>query len=71
MLRRLLDAPVQRKRRRGRQKTRWNSSCKRDIENVGLNLKEEEVSDITKGRMIFVTIPATTDGGKSARRRRR
>ena len=30
VLRRMLDAPVPGKRRRGRQKTRWNDSCKRE-----------------------------------------
>ena len=33
VLRRMLDAPG--KRRRGRQKTRWKDSCKRDLESVG------------------------------------
>ena len=34
------------KRRRGRQKTRWKDSCKRDMESAGL--KEEDVLDRTK-----------------------
>ena len=41
-----LDAPVPGKRRRGRQKTRWKDSCKRDMESVVL--KEEDVLDRTK-----------------------
>ena len=36
MLRRMLDAPVPGKRRRGRQRARWKDSCKRDRESVGL-----------------------------------
>ena len=44
MLRRKLDAPVPGKRRRGRQKTRWKDSCKRDTESMGL--KEEDVLNI-------------------------
>ena len=36
MLRRLSDAPVQRKRQKGRQKIRWKDLCKRDRESVGL-----------------------------------
>ena len=31
VLRRMLDAPVPGKRRRGRQKSRWKDSCKRDM----------------------------------------
>ena len=42
----MLDAPVQGKRRRGRQTTRWKDSCKRDMESVGL--KEEDVLDRIK-----------------------
>ena len=34
------------KRRRGRQKTRWKDSCKRDMESVWL--KEEDVLDRVK-----------------------
>ena len=45
-LRRMLDAPVPGKRRRGRQKTSWKDSCKRDVESV--RLKEEYVLDRTK-----------------------
>ena len=40
VLRRMLDAPVQGKRQRGRQKTRWKDSCKRDMESVGLKDKD-------------------------------
>ena len=43
---RMSDAPVPGKRRRGRQKTRWKDSCKRDMESMGL--KEEDVLDRTK-----------------------
>ena len=42
MRRRMLDAPVPGKRRRGRQKTRWKDLCKRDMESVEL---KEDVSD--------------------------
>ena len=38
--RRMLDAPVSGKRWRGRQKTRGKDSCKRDMESVGLNVKD-------------------------------
>ena len=48
MLRRMSDAPLPGKRRRGRQKTRWKDSHKRDMENVGL--KVEDVLDRTKGK---------------------
>ena len=60
MLRRMLDTPISGKR--GRQKTRWKDSCKRDVESVWLM---EDVLDRTKW-----TIPATPDDGKSLRRRR-
>ena len=43
-LRRMLEAPVPGKRRRGRQKTRWKDSCK--IESVVL--KEEDALGRTK-----------------------
>ena len=46
MLRRMLDAPVQEKRWRGRQKCGWKDSCKRDTENV--RLKKEDALDRTK-----------------------
>ena len=46
VLRRMLDTPVPGKRRRGRQKTRWKDSCKRDMGSVGL--KAEDVLDRTK-----------------------
>ena len=46
VLRRMSDAPVPGKRLRGRQKTRWNGSCKRHMESVGL--KEEDAFDRTK-----------------------
>ena len=42
----MVDAPVPGKRRRERQTTRWNKSCKRDVESVGL--KEEDILDRTK-----------------------
>ena len=45
VLRRMLDVPVAGKRRRGRPKTRWKDSCKRDMVSVGL--KEEDVLDRT------------------------
>ena len=35
VLRRMLDAPVPGKRRRGRQKTRWKDMCKRIMESGG------------------------------------
>ena len=47
VLRRMLDAPVQRKRRRGRQKTRWEDSFK--MESVAL--KEEDVLDRRKRKI--------------------
>ena len=37
ILRRMLDAQVPGNRRRGRQKTRWKDSCKRDMVSVGSN----------------------------------
>ena len=43
LLRRMLDAPVPGKKRRGRHKTRWKDLCKRDMENVGL--KEDDALD--------------------------
>ena len=46
---------------RGRQKTRWKDSCKRDMESVGL--KDEDVLDLTKWDNV-VTIPATPEMGK-------
>ena len=36
VLRRMLDAPVSGKKRRGRQKTRWKDSCKGDMEKFGV-----------------------------------
>ena len=60
----MLDAPVPGKKRRGRQKTRWKDSCKRDMESAGL--KEEDVPGTGQsGRIIFNTIPATPDDGKA------
>ena len=47
----MLDAPIPGKRQTGRPKTRWKDSCKRGMESVGI--------------MIFNTIPATPDNGKS------
>ena len=52
----MLDAPVHGTRRRGRQKTRWKDSCKKDMESIWL--KEEDVLDW-----------ATPDDWKSPRRR--
>ena len=48
ILRRMLDAlgSVPGKRWRGKQKTRWKDSCKRDMESTGL--KEEDALDRTK-----------------------
>ena len=46
MIRRMLDAPVIGKRRRGWQQTRWKDSCKRDMESVGL--KDKDALDRTK-----------------------
>ena len=46
VLRRMLDAPVPGKIRKGCQKTRWKDSCKRDKESVGL--KEEDAVNRTK-----------------------
>ena len=70
MLRRIEDEPVPGKRR-GRQKTRWKDSCKRDLESMGLNM--EKVLGRTKWKRErereIKTIPATTDDGKSLRRR--
>ncbi len=69
MLRIILDAPVPGKRRRGRQKTRWKDSCKRDTESVWL--KEDILNRTKRNIMIFMTIPATPGYGKSPTRRRR
>ena len=44
MIRRMLAAPVPGKRRRGRQKTRWEDSCKTE----SLGLKEEDALGRTK-----------------------
>ena len=42
VLRRMLDAPVPGKRRKGRQKTRWRNLCKRDGKcRTGQNKVEE------------------------------
>ena len=46
VLRRMLDAPVPGKRRRGRQTAGWKDSCRRDTESVGL--MEEDVLERTK-----------------------
>ena len=46
VLRRMLDVPGSGKRWRGKQKTRWKDSCKRDMESV--RLKEEDALDKTK-----------------------
>ena len=46
VLRRMLDAPVPGKRRKGRQQTRGKDSCKRYVESVAL--KVEAVLDNTK-----------------------
>ena len=43
MLRRMVDAPVPGKRRRGRQKTRWKELCKSDGK-----LKVNDLLDRTK-----------------------
>ena len=49
----MLDAPLPGKRRRGRQKTRWNDLCKQCIvQSVGFKDKD------MLGRIIFITIPA-------------
>ena len=48
MERRMADPTGQRKRRKGRQKTRWKESCERDMESV--ELKEEDVLDRTKSK---------------------
>ena len=42
------------KRWRGRQKTRWTDSCKRDMETAGL---KEDTLDRTKWKNVFITIP--------------
>ena len=42
----MVDTPVPGNRQRGRQKTRWKDSCKRDLESLGL--KREDVLDRTK-----------------------
>ena len=42
----MLDAPVRGKKKRGRQKTRWKDSCKRDMESVGL--EEDDARDRAK-----------------------
>ena len=65
VLSRMLDVPVPGKRWRGRPKTRWKDSCKRDMESMAL----KEVS--TKWKNYIRAIPANQDDGKSLRRRRR
>ena len=67
VLRRMTDTLIPRKRRRGRQKTRWKGSCKRDMESVELKVKDarDRISGIEKSK----TIPATSDAGKRPRRR--
>ena len=40
MLRRMLDAPLPGKRRRGRQKSRWKVSCNRYMEYAGLRVED-------------------------------
>ena len=56
-----------RKDMRGRQKTRWNDSCKRDMECVGLIEKDVDGVYWTgqSGCIVFITIPATPDDGNS------
>ena len=51
--------------RRGRTTTRWEDSCKRDMENVIRRTYWTGQS----GRMTFKTTPATPDDGKSPRRK--
>ena len=46
VIRRMIDAPLPGKRRRGRHKTRWKDSCKIDMESGGL--KVEDGLDRTK-----------------------
>ena len=43
VLRRMVDAPVPGKRRRGRQETRWKDSRKRDMESVELKVQDVEL----------------------------
>ena len=67
VLRRMLDAPVPGKRRRGRQETRWKDSCKRYMESVWL--KMEDALDRTKRKNDIYNHPVTPDDGKSPRTR--
>ena len=57
MLRRMLDATVPGRRRRGSQETRSKDSCKKDMEGVRLNLKTYWTGQ--RERTIFITISAT------------
>ena len=63
VLRSMLDAPIPGKRQTGRPKTRWKDSCKRGMESVGIRRRTHGTEQT--GIMIFNTIPATPDNGKS------
>ena len=67
VLRRMLDAPVPGKRRRGREKPMLKASCKRNMESEGL--KVGDVLDSTKRGRGIQTVPAIPDDGNSLRRR--
>ena len=67
MLRRMVDALVTGKRRRGRQKTRRKDFCNRDMESVCL--KVEDVMDGQIARPKPKTILATPDDGETLRMR--
>ena len=62
----MFDEPIVGKRRRGRQKTRWEDSCNRDTIRLGLKVKDER----TIGREKSKTIPAILDDVKSLRTRK-
>ena len=40
-LRKVLRADIQRKRKRGRPRTRWKDACQRDLQSIGLRAGEE------------------------------
>ena len=69
ILRRMLDAPMLGKRWRGRQKTRWKDSCKRDIGRMVLRLRIYWTGQRGREIFIMITIPPIADDGKSMKRR--
>ena len=61
VLRRMVDATVPRKRRRGRLESRWTNVCKRDME----SMRRRPCRTGQSGRMIFNAIPSIPDNGYS------